>query len=35
MFPIKSPAFLAKNPVGKIPILETPEGYLTESNAII
>ncbi|CAD8049986.1 unnamed protein product [Paramecium sonneborni] len=32
---LETPAFLAKNPVGKIPLLETPEGYLTESNAIL
>ncbi|CAD8134379.1 unnamed protein product [Paramecium octaurelia] len=32
---LETPAFLAKNPVGKIPLLETPEGYLAESNAIL
>ena len=32
----KKPEFLAKNPNGKIPLLELPNGqYLTESNAII
>ena len=26
---------MAKNPNGKIPVLETPEGYVFESNAIL
>jgi len=26
---------LEKNPLGKVPVLETPEGYITESNAIL
>ena len=30
----KTPEFLAKNPVGKIPVLDTPSGPLFESNAI-
>ena len=30
----KTPEFLKKNPVGKVPTLETPEGPLFESNAI-
>ena len=30
----KTPAFLAKNPAGKIPVLDTPTGPLFESNAI-
>lgn len=30
----KTEAFLRKNPLGKIPVLETLEGYLFESNAI-
>jgi len=30
----KKPEFLRKNPVGKVPVLETPEGYVFESNAI-
>ncbi|KAM0061374.1 putative glutathione S-transferase, Thioredoxin-like superfamily, glutathione Transferase family [Helianthus debilis subsp. tardiflorus] len=30
----KTPEFLRMNPIGKIPILETPEGPLFESNAI-
>ena len=30
----KTPAFLAKNPVGKIPVLDTPSGPIFESNAI-
>lgn len=32
----RTPAFLAKNPNGKIPVLELPTGdYLSESNAIL
>lgn len=30
----KSPEFLKMNPIGKIPVLETPEGCVFESNAI-
>ena len=30
----KTPEFLAKNPAGKIPVLDTPTGPLFESNAI-
>ena len=31
----KTPEFLAKNPFGKVPVLETPEGAcIFESNAI-
>eukprot|EP01111_Echinosteliopsis_oligospora_P019082 TRINITY_DN9044_c0_g1_i1.p1 TRINITY_DN9044_c0_g1~~TRINITY_DN9044_c0_g1_i1.p1 ORF type:complete len:247 (+),score=48.05 TRINITY_DN9044_c0_g1_i1:87-743(+) len=30
----KTPEFLAKNPVGKVPVLDTPEGSIFESNAI-
>jgi len=30
----KSPAFLEKNPNGKVPTLETPDGSIWESNAI-
>jgi elongation factor 1-gamma len=30
----KSPDFLKKNPNGKVPVLETPEGSVWESNAI-
>ncbi|KAF5759624.1 putative elongation factor 1B gamma, Thioredoxin-like superfamily, glutathione Transferase family [Helianthus annuus] len=30
----KTPEFLKMNPIGKIPVLETPEGPLFESNAI-
>eukprot|EP00996_Jenningsia_fusiforme_P000698 NODE_1630_length_1464_cov_395.661484_g1472_i0.p1 GENE.NODE_1630_length_1464_cov_395.661484_g1472_i0~~NODE_1630_length_1464_cov_395.661484_g1472_i0.p1 ORF type:complete len:437 (-),score=112.19 NODE_1630_length_1464_cov_395.661484_g1472_i0:154-1401(-) len=30
----KSDDFLAKHPLQKVPVLETPEGYLFESNAI-
>lgn len=31
----KTKEFLAKSPLGKVPILETPEGVLLESNAIM
>ena len=31
----KTPAFLAKNPMGKIPLLETKDGVICESNAIM
>lgn len=30
----KTPEFLQKNPVGKVPVLECPDGYIWESNAI-
>ncbi|KAG6600716.1 Elongation factor 1-gamma 3 [Cucurbita argyrosperma subsp. argyrosperma] len=30
----KSPEFLKMNPIGKVPVLETPEGGIFESNAI-
>lgn len=30
----KKPEFLKKSPLGKVPILETPEGSIFESNAI-
>nr|AHC03515.1 gamma class glutathione S-transferase [Larix kaempferi] len=30
----KSPEFLNMNPIGKVPVLETPEGTVFESNAI-
>ncbi|AEE28473.1 Translation elongation factor EF1B, gamma chain [Arabidopsis thaliana] len=30
----KTPAFLKMNPIGKVPVLETPEGSVFESNAI-
>jgi len=30
----KSPEFLKMNPIGKVPVLETPEGAVFESNAI-
>jgi len=29
-----TPEFLAKNPLGKVPVLETPEGCIFETNAI-
>ncbi|KAG0602028.1 hypothetical protein M758_11G156000 [Ceratodon purpureus] len=31
---IKSPEFIKMNPMGKVPVLETPEGTVFESNAI-
>lgn len=31
----KSPEYLAKHPLGKIPTLETPEGCIYESNSIL
>jgi elongation factor 1-gamma len=30
----KTPEFLKLNPLGKVPVLETPEGAIAESNAI-
>ncbi|KAE8712908.1 hypothetical protein F3Y22_tig00110221pilonHSYRG00078 [Hibiscus syriacus] len=30
----KTPEFLKMNPLGKVPVLETPEGHVFESNAI-
>ncbi|KAG8389648.1 hypothetical protein BUALT_Bualt01G0000800 [Buddleja alternifolia] len=30
----KTPEFLKKNPIGKVPVLETPDGPIFESNAI-
>ena len=32
---MKEKDFLKKNPLGKIPVLETPDGYIFESNAIL
>lgn len=32
---IKTPEFLKKNPMGKVPVLETPEGPVFESAAIM
>ena len=32
---LKTPEFLAKHPLGKVPTLETPEGCIYESNAIL
>ncbi|KAI3755156.1 hypothetical protein L1987_54951 [Smallanthus sonchifolius] len=29
-----TPEFLKMNPIGKIPVLETPDGFVFESNAI-
>ena len=31
----RTPEFLAKNPNGRVPVLETPEGPIWESNAIV
>lgn len=31
----QKPEYLAKNPLGKVPVLETAEGFLSESNAIL
>mmetsp|Transcript_116539 Transcript_116539/g.163862 ORF Transcript_116539/g.163862 Transcript_116539/m.163862 type:complete len:108 (+) Transcript_116539:101-424(+) len=31
----KEPAYLAKHPLGKIPLIETPEGNLIETHAIM
>jgi len=33
--PGQEPEFLAKSPMGKIPVLETPQGFLTETDAIL
>uniref|UniRef100_A0A2P2MBM3 Elongation factor 1-gamma-like protein n=1 Tax=Rhizophora mucronata TaxID=61149 RepID=A0A2P2MBM3_RHIMU len=30
----KTPGFLKMNPIGKVPVLETPDGPIFESNAI-
>jgi elongation factor 1-gamma len=32
---IKTKEFLAKNPLGKVPVLETADGCIFESNAIM
>ena len=32
---LQTPEFLAKHPLGKVPTLETPEGCIYESNAIL
>jgi elongation factor 1-gamma len=32
---LETPEYLAKNPLGKVPVLETPEGLLSESNVIL
>ncbi len=33
--PNQSPEFLAKSPRGKVPFMETPNGYLNESSALL
>jgi glutathione S-transferase len=33
--PNQSPEFLAKSPRGKVPFMETPDGYLNESSAML
>jgi elongation factor 1-gamma len=32
---MKSPEYLKKHPLGKVPLLDTPEGPIYESNAIL
>jgi elongation factor 1-gamma len=32
---LKTPEYLAKHPLGKVPLLDTPEGPIYESNAIL
>mmetsp|Transcript_13288 Transcript_13288/g.18678 ORF Transcript_13288/g.18678 Transcript_13288/m.18678 type:complete len:89 (+) Transcript_13288:36-302(+) len=32
---MKSPEFLKKNPLGKAPVIETNDGFLYETNAIL
>jgi elongation factor 1-gamma len=32
---LKDKSFLVMNPLGKCPVLETPNGFLTQSNAIL
>ena len=34
-FPDQSPAFLAKSPRGKVPVLETPQGFINEASVIL
>jgi glutathione S-transferase len=34
-YPNQSPEFLAKSPRGKVPYLETPNGYLNETSALL
>ena len=33
--PDQSPEFLAKSPRGKVPCLETPQGFITEASVIL
>jgi glutathione S-transferase len=34
-YPDQSPEFLAKSPRGKVPVLETPHGFINETSAIL
>ena len=34
-YPNKSPEFLAKSSRGKVPFMETPDGYLNETSALL
>jgi glutathione S-transferase len=34
-YPNQSPEFLAKSPRGKVPFMETPDGYLNETSALL
>ena len=34
-FPDQAPEFLGKSPRGKVPVLETPQGYLNEASVIL
>jgi len=34
-FPSQDPAFLERSPMGKVPVLETPEGFVAETSVIL
>jgi len=34
-YPAQTPDFLAKSPRGKVPVLETPQGFINETSAIL
>jgi glutathione S-transferase len=34
-YPDQSPAVLAKSPRGKVPFLETPQGFINEASVIL